>query len=153
MLRYQDIADNTARLRALTSLEPDEFAALVPAFETAFLERMRAYTLDGLPRLNRRYTPYKNSPLPTTEDKLFFILIHMKQNLTQEVQGQLFGMLQSDAKKWLQALRPVLLRALEQLAVVPARLATLIAAPAPPPATDHPPFFITMGPNVTSNDQ
>ncbi|MDQ5827860.1 MAG: transposase family protein [Chloroflexota bacterium] len=102
---------------------------------------MREYTLDGLPRRNRRYTPYKNSPLPTIEDKLLFILIHMKQNLTQEVQGQVFGMIQSDANKWLQVLRPVLLRALEQLDVVPARLATLSAAPETPPAADHTPFL------------
>lgn len=152
MLRYRDVACNTARLRALTSLEPDEFAALVPAFETCFLERMRAFTIDGLPRLNRRYTPYKNSPLPTIEDKLLFILVHIKQNLTQEVQGQLFGMIQSDANKWLQLLRPVLLHALEQLDVVPTRLATLITAPTTSPATDDPPFFIMMVPNVASND-
>jgi hypothetical protein len=152
MLRYQDIANNTGRLRALTSLEPDEFITLVPAFETCFLERMQAYTIDGLPRLNRRYTPYKNSPLPTIEDKLLFMLVHMKQNLTQEVQGQLFGMIQSDANKWLKLLRPVLLRALEQLNVVPARLATLITAPETPPAA-RTPFFIMMGQNVPSNDQ
>ena len=152
MLRYQDIANNPGRLRALTSLEPDEFTALVPVFETCFLARMQAYTIDGLPRLNRRYTPYKNSPLPTIEDKLLFSLVHMKQNLTQEVQGQLFGMIQSDANKWLQLLRPVLLRALEQLDVVPVRLATLVAAPEPPSAAGDAPFFIMMGQNGLSND-
>lgn len=151
MLRYQNIAHHTARLRALTSLEPDEFTALVPAFETCFLERMRAYTIDGLPRLNRQYAPYKNSPLPTIEDKLLFILVHMKQHLTQEVQGQLFGMIQSDANKWLQLLRPILLQALEQLDLVPARLATLVATPAPPAGGDAP-FFIMMVPNELSND-
>ncbi len=150
MLRYHDVAHNTARRRALTTLEPDEFAALVPVFDACFLARMRDYTIDGLPRLNRRYTPYKNSPLPTTEDKLLFILVHIKQNLTQDVQGQLFGMIQSDANKWLQLLRPVLLRGLEQLDVVPARLAALMAGPAEP-AADHRPFFIMMAPNVPSN--
>lgn len=142
MLRYQDVADNTARLRALMSLEPDEFTALVPAFETCVLERMRASTIDDLPRLNRRYTSYKNSPLPTTEDKLLFILVHIKQNLTQEVQGQLFGMIQSDANKWLQRLRPVVLRALAHLDVVPARLATIAATPARPTA-DPAPFYLS----------
>ncbi len=111
---------------------------------------MQHYTIDGLPRLNRRYTPYKNSPLPTMEDKLLFILAHMKQHLTQEVQGQLFGMIQSDANKWLQLLRPVLLRALEQLDVVPARLATLGATSVAPPS-DEVPFFIMMVPNAPSN--
>ena len=150
MLRYQDIAQNRARLRALTSLEPDEFNALVPPVEACFLERMQTYTIDGLPRLNRRYTPY-NSPLSTIEDKLFFILMHMKQNLTQEVQGQLYGMIQSDANKWLQLLRPILLRALEQLEVVPARLATLVV-PRETTAAHDPSFFIMMVPNGPSND-
>jgi hypothetical protein len=138
MLRYHDVVRNTARLRALTSLEPDEFAALVPAFETCFLERMQAYTIDGLPRLNRRYTSYKTSPLPTIQDKLLFILVHMKQNLTQEVQGQLFGMIQSDANKWLQVLRPVLAAALQRLDVLPARLAAVME---PPPPSDEPLFL------------
>ena len=152
MLRYQDVAHNPSRLRALTSLEPDEFVALVPVFDACFLARMRDYTIEGLPRLNRRYTPYKNSPLPTTEDKLLFILVHIKQNLTQEVQGQLFGLIQSDANKWLQLLRPVLLHALEQLDVVPARLATCLS-PRETPTADHVPFFIMMVPNAPSNDR
>jgi Helix-turn-helix of DDE superfamily endonuclease len=140
MLRYQDIAHNKARVRALTTLEPDEFADLVSVFETCFMERMREYTIDGLPRLNRRYTTYKNSPLPTIEDKLLFILVHMKQNLTQEVQGELFGMVQSDAHKWLQLVRPVLHAAFQRLEVLPARLATL-APDTAVPASDSPLFL------------
>ena len=159
MLRYHDVAQNKARLRALTSLEPDEFAALVPTFEACFLEHMRKYTIDGLPRLNRRYTSYKNSPLPTIEDKLLFVLVHMKQNLTQEVQGQLFDMIQSDANKWLQLLRPILHQALQQLEVLPARLAAIatdtntdnLDTTITPP--DHAPLFIMMVPSVRSNDR
>lgn len=153
MLRYHAVANNNARLLALTSLTRDEFTALVPAFETAFLAQMRDYTIDGLPRLNRRYTPYKNSPLPLIEDKLLFILVHIKQHLTQEVQGQLFGMIQSDVHKWLHLLRPLLLQTLERLDMVPARLATCMAAPAQPADVDDPPFFIMMAPNALSNDQ
>lgn len=152
MLRYHDVAHAPLRLRALTSLEPDEFAALVPVFDACFLDRMRTYTIDGLPRLNRRSTPYKTSPLPTTDDKLLFILVHIKQNLTHDVQGQLFGMIQSDATNWLQLLRPVVLRSLEQLAVVPVRLAALVTAPAEP-VMEHRPFFIMMALNVPFNDR
>ena len=113
---------------------------------------MHAYTIDGLPRLNRRYVPYKNSPLPTTEDKLLFILVHIKQNLTQEVHGQLFGMIQSDANKWLQVLRPVLANALQRLDVLPARLAAAIEQ-GEAQTSDDPPFFIMMVPNGRFNDQ
>jgi hypothetical protein len=152
MLRYQDIAHNKARVRSLTSLDPDEFAALVPVFERCFLAWMQTHTMDGLPRLNRRYTPYKNSPLPTSEDKLLFMLVHIKQHLTQDVHGQLFGMGQSDTNKWLQLLRPILHQALQQIDVLPARLATIIAEPDPPPA-ETTPFFIMMVRNVPSNDR
>lgn len=124
---------------------------MLPAFEAAFMERMRDYTLDGLPRLNRRYTPYKTSPLPTIEDKLLFILVHMKQNLTQEVQGQLFGMIQSDANKWLHVLRPVLAAALHRLDVLPARLAAAMEQTQMHTADDNP-LFIMMVPNAPFND-
>jgi len=116
------------------------------------MERVRDYTIDGLPRLNRRYTPYKNSPLPTIEDKLLFILVHMKQNLTQEVQGQLFGIVQSDANKWLQLLRPVLHAALQRLEVLPARLPTVVTT-ADVATSDSTPFFIMMVQNAPFNDQ
>jgi hypothetical protein len=131
---------------------PDEFATILPAFEAAFLERMRAYTLDGLPRLTRRYAPYKNSPLPTIEDKLLFILVHIKQNLTQEVHGQLFGMTQSDANKWLQVLRLVLAEALQRLEVLPARLAAVLEQSKTQMSVATP-FFIMMVPNDQFNDQ
>lgn len=152
MLRYQNIANNTDRLRALTSLEPDECTALVPAFEPCFLERMQAYTRVGRPRLTRRYTPYTNAPLPTIKDTLRVILVPIKQHRTQALQGQRFGMMQSDAHTWCQLLGPVLLHALEQVAVVPARRATVVV-PALPPAATQAPFVIMLGLNVPSHDQ
>ncbi len=151
MLRYHDIAHNGARVRSFTSLDPDEFAALVPVFERCFLDHMQTYTMDGLPRLNRRYTPYKNSPLPTSEDKLLFMLVHIKQHLTQDVHGQLFGMGQSDTNTWLQLLRAILHQALAQLDALPARLATLMTEPDTPTA-ETTPFFIMMARNVQSSD-
>ena len=151
-MRYQDVAHKETSLRALTSLTPTEFTALVPPFETCFLEAMQTYTIDGLRRDNRRYVAYKNSPLPTIEDKLLFILVHMKQNPTQEVQGRLFGMTQSVANKWLQLLRPVLQCALQQLEVLPARHATIMPDPDILPS-DSAPLFTMMERNVPSNDQ
>lgn len=151
MLRYHDIAHNASRLRAMTTLNPDEFRALVPPFEEAFLDHMQHWTIHGQPRRNRRYVPYKTSPLPTTEDKLLFILVHLKQNLTQDVQGQLFGMVQSDANKWLTLLRPVLADALERLDVLPPRLASALASEGQP-SEDATPLFIMMVPSAQSSD-
>ena len=151
-MRYQDVANNETRLLALTSLTPTEFCALVPAFEACFVAAMQTQTIDGFPRTRRRYVSYKNSPLPTIEDKLLFMLVHMKQHVTQEVQGCLFGMRQSVANKWLQLLRPVLQGALQQEGMLPSRTATIM----PDPSTeisDSPLFFTMMAPNVPSNDR
>jgi Helix-turn-helix of DDE superfamily endonuclease len=125
MLRYAKIAHQEDKVRALTGLNPAEFTDLVPAFQQTFEAAMQHQTIDGYERENRRYTTYKNSPLPTFEDKLLFILIHLKQNPTQEVQGQLFGISQSNANKWIHLLHPILNTALKNLGVSPARIAVI----------------------------
>ncbi len=125
MLRYANIAHREDKVRALTGLNPAEFADLVPAFQAAFEAAMQKQTIEGYERENRRYTTYKNSPLPTLEDKLLFILVHLKQNPTQEVQGQLFGISQSNANKWMHLLHPILNTALRNLGMCPTRIAVI----------------------------
>jgi len=57
MLRYHDLPSHTTEVLDLTSLTVDEFAALVPLFETAFLGYMADWTLHGRRRQARRYRP------------------------------------------------------------------------------------------------
>jgi Helix-turn-helix of DDE superfamily endonuclease len=121
MIKYQETLQKSNRLRAMTGLTADEFTALVPPFQQAFETYMRDYTMDGYVRENRCYTPDRNSPLPSAEDKLLFILTYLKNNAIQEVQGQLFGMSQSNVSKWANLLHTVLNRALAQQNVLPAR--------------------------------
>ena len=54
MLRYRDIPAHTTEVLDLTSLTVDEFAALVPPFEAAFLDSMVVWTLHGRRRQARR---------------------------------------------------------------------------------------------------
>ena len=82
-----------------TSLTLDEFHQLVPPFEAAFQAHMMAWRLDGKPRTARRFTVYENCPLPTPEDRLFFLLTYLKTYALQVVQGRLFGMSQSKANQ------------------------------------------------------
>jgi Helix-turn-helix of DDE superfamily endonuclease len=112
----------------MTGLTPQEFSALLPHFEQAFLAYMQEHTIDGQPRTSHRYSPYDNSPLPMMADKLLFILTYLKQNPIQEVQGQLFGMSQANANKWIHLLHPVLNRALAQQDLLPARTADELIA-------------------------
>jgi Helix-turn-helix of DDE superfamily endonuclease len=111
----------------MTGLTEPEFTALLPHFEHAFEAYRRDHTIDGQPRMSRRYTTYDTSPLPTLTDKLLFILTYMKQNPIQEVQGQLFGMSQSHANKWSHLLHTVLNQALAHQDLLPARTATELA--------------------------
>jgi hypothetical protein len=66
-------------------------------------------------------TVYKNCPLPTPHDRLFFLLTYLKTYSLQVVQGRLFGMGQSKANKWIHILLPALQAALATLGDRPAR--------------------------------
>ena len=99
----------------------DEFGALVPPFETAFVGSMAEWTLQGRRRQARRYTTSKNCPLPTPEDRLLFILVYLKQHTIQLLHGRVFGMRQSKATQWMHVLLPVLRNALRTLGDAPCR--------------------------------
>ena len=121
MLRYRDIPTHTTDLLDLTSLTVDEFTALVPPFEAAFLDTMAEWTLQGRRRQSRRYTTYKNCPLPTPEDRLLFILVYLKQNPIQMLHGRLFGLRPSKATQWIHVLLPVWRTTLRTLGAAPCR--------------------------------
>jgi hypothetical protein len=82
---------------------------------------MATHTLDGEPRQERAYSTYTDSPLPTLEDKLFFMLVYLKTAPLQVVQGALFGMPQPVANKWIHRLLPLVNQALAALDALPAR--------------------------------
>ena len=105
----------------MTSLTLDEFRRLVPVFEGIFQAHMARWRLDGQPRTARRYTTYKNSPLPTPEDRLLFILVYLKTYPLQVVHGRLFGMGQSKAHQWIHVLLAVLQTTLRMLGDAPSR--------------------------------
>lgn len=142
MLRYNQIAENEANLLALTGLTRHEFDSLLPVFQTSFETHLHVQTMEGLDRIGRTYTTYRNSPLPTTEDKLLFILVYLKQAPTQVLHGQLFGLSQSNANKWIHLLHAVLNHALAAHGCHPARTASIRSADGgEATAPDDPTFF------------
>ena len=126
-VRFTDVQARPSEFLDLTSLTLDEFQQLVPPFETAFQAHLAAWRLDGKPRTARRFTVYKNCPLPTPEDRLFFILTYLKTYALQVVHGRLFGMGQSKANQWIHVLLPALLAALRTLGDAPARSLSALA--------------------------
>jgi len=126
-LRFTELQSRPMEFLDFTSLTLDEFQQLVPPFEAAFHARMAAWRMDGKPRTARRFTVYKNCPLPTPEDRLLFMLVYLKTYALQVVQGRLFGMVQGKANQWIHVLLPALLAALRTLGDAPARSLTALA--------------------------
>lgn len=159
---YSELVGTPEKVLALTSLSVEEFAELVGPFEHAFQAHMAEWTLEGKRRQNRRYSPYRNSPLPTPEDRLFFILSYLKQNPTQAYHGVLFDLPQNKVNQWVHTLFPVLRTALRLLGDAPARhfsdvlarldaLAVAEAESVPSQPTEPtPPLFATTEPSVPS---
>ena len=162
-LRYAEVSQREQKFLDVTSLTVEEFGQLVPAFEEAFQERMKKWCLDGKPRSGRGYTTYANCPLPTPEDRLLFILVYLKTNVLQVVQGELFGMPQNKANQWIHTVLPVLQATLRRLGDAPARSMEHLAqrleesiVPTEPEgqeaqSQDSPPLFAMMAPNGASS--
>ena len=170
MLRYAHIAGKEKDFLAMTGYTTHEFTELLPQFQTCYDEHMTQYTIEGYERTGYVPATYHNSPLPTIEDKLLFILVFLKQNPTQTLQGYLFGISQTNANKWIHLLHTVLNRALAAHQCLPQRdmqIDTMpdhgeevshpaqakTVSPSETPITDigdqqHPPFLSMMAPNV-----
>ncbi len=121
MGKYQAYCNKPTEFLALTGYTREEFEALLPQFSTHFYQYMQTYRLDGKLRGKRGYSDYANSPLPTSEDKLFFILNYLKTNNLQSVQGAFFGISQPKANQWVHTLHTVLNQTLAECGELPAR--------------------------------
>jgi hypothetical protein len=149
----EEVIQRAGSLRAMTGLTQQEFTVLLPHFAHAFLADLADRTIDGQPRTSRRYSTYETSPFPTMADKLLFILTYVKQKPIQAVHGQLFGMSQSKANKWIHLLHAVLNQALAHQEVLPARTADDLAVLLAAKRTEAGPttaLFCMMGPNDPS---
>lgn len=121
MTSYHELSQTPSKFLALTGYTVEEFQALLPHFQACFNKYVQSQTLEGKPRRRGPFTDYKNSPLPTSADKLLFILVYLKQGVTQEMHATLFGMFQPDANGWIHLLHPLLNQALAERGELPAR--------------------------------
>jgi hypothetical protein len=127
VIQCNDVQARPSEFLDLTSLTPDEFEQLMEPFEEAFQAHMARWRLDDKPRTARQFSVYKNCPLPTPQDRLFFLLTYLKTYSLQVVQGRLFGMGQSKANQWIHVLLPCLQTALRTLGDTPARSLSALA--------------------------
>lgn len=121
MLRYMDLIQNPRRFLALTGYTVDEFQALLSFFRVRFQAYVSMFTLEGKPRQNRSYSPYKNSTFATLEDRLLFILTYMKTYPLQQSHAQAYDMQQSQACQWIHLLLPLVKQSLADCGELPER--------------------------------
>jgi hypothetical protein len=121
MSKYQEYCKKPSEFLALTCYTLEEFEALLPHFDKHYNKWLETHCVDGKPRKKRKCGAYKNSPLPTNADRLFFILCYLKTNNLQSVQGALFNISQPKANVWIHNLYPHIQSALAELGELPAR--------------------------------
>jgi hypothetical protein len=123
-MNFKNIYKHDGQFLSITSLLPDEFDILYKAFKPRWLQWYKHYTFRQKRRRKPLTSKQMNSPtktLPTTEDKLFFILYFFKVNPLQEIAAATFSMNQGQVSRWRKVLSPVLLQALSDLGFQAAR--------------------------------
>lgn len=121
MLTYTELRRNRRKFLALTGLTPKEFKLLLPAFERAYARRFPSHqTRMGQPR-QRQVGGGRKSALDRAEQKLLFALVYLKTYPLQALLGEVFGLSQSRANRWVHHLLPLLQQTLKDLGVRPER--------------------------------
>lgn len=104
----------------LTSLTKDEFDKFQTTFEEEWDKFIKYHRLDGSIRKNKVYV-HKNSQLPSTPHKLFFILYYLRNHPAQTALAASFGMEQYQANQWIHRLTGILESSLYSLGMLPVR--------------------------------
>ncbi|MBK8534117.1 MAG: transposase [Candidatus Competibacteraceae bacterium] len=114
ILNYDDVKEKPETLRAMTSLNRDEFELLCLSFSQAWEEETQSCQRD----------PSKGGRKPILtkhEDRLLFILFYLKTYPLQEVLAHLFGMSQGQAHFLIYQLSQILRETLKRMDHLPAR--------------------------------
>lgn len=119
MIQTHKIFKNQRLCRALTGVSNEEFQALVPVFRQALV----AYRHIRNPKRKRKVGGGQKGKLPTTEDKLAFMLMYLKIYPTYDVMGFLTDRDRGKCCRSVQLFLPVLEMTLGRKLVMPKRKA------------------------------
>lgn len=127
MLNYAELKTHERTFVAATGLTVGEFNRMLPAYRTAYSkcypEQLNA---KGQERQRQRGGGMKGV-LEKDEDRLLFILVYLKTNPLQAMQGVQFALSQPQANYWIHRLLPVVQAALQELGMTPARAGRQVA--------------------------
>ena len=121
MLNYNSLKRDRRKFLALTGLTLREFKALLPIFAETYRKRYAGRKNLAGQKRQRASGGGCHGQLESMEQKLLFILVYQKTYPLQVIQGELLGMSQSGANRWLHGLLPMLQETLKVLGVAPER--------------------------------
>ena len=125
-MNYHDQKQHPANFLALTSLTLPEFEYLLNEFTPFWGKYYKYHTLEGKKRILPAFTEHGNALLKGTDQKLFFLLVYMKNNPLQTFQGATFGVSQTKVSKIYRILLAILDEALARLKLAPCRDSTTL---------------------------
>jgi len=121
-MNYLKIRTRITQFESVTGLKVEEFDYLLSSFSGKWRNFYKIHTIEGKKRKAPILNPDKpTKTLPSVEEKLFFILVYLKNHALQEMTGASFDFTQSQTSKWQKALLPLLHAALDELKVLPTR--------------------------------
>lgn len=120
MLKTEKVLKQTRACLALTGLNPNEFADLLPAFAEA-LDRQKRRDYHNNPDRQRKLGGGRKGFLPSVSDKLFFILFYYKCYPTYDVLAFFYGCNRSNAMRRQKHLSGILEATLGKKLVLPKR--------------------------------
>jgi hypothetical protein len=120
-MKYEELISNRTLFLSLTSLEPAEFIYLLRFFTPLWERYYRYHTTEGEKRKIICYQEHKSAKLQGTGQKLFFLLVYLKNNPLQTFQGATFGVSQAKVSKITQVLLTVLDETLKKMDLSPCR--------------------------------
>ena len=121
MHHQKKIPTDYRSMLSLTSLTTAEFFELLVPFDKLWQRYHAHYDLKGERRRIQKFREHGSMSLKGSLDKLFFVLVYLKQNPLQAYHGYSFGMSQGKVSQWLQVLLPMLEQALHRLQMLPCR--------------------------------
>lgn len=121
MLTYEKLKKNVRQFVSLTSLTPEEFEYVLPAFEEVYWQVFPETRTKTGQKRERKSGGGRKGALASIEQKLLFALVYQKGYPVQSLMGELFGIGQSQANEWIHTLLPILKQALDDLGYEPER--------------------------------
>ena len=117
-MRYYRLKKNLPQFLSLTGLNLEAFEEFLFYFEQDWHNYISHFTLQGKPRV-RLSSVNVCKHLPTTADKLVFILSYLKNNPLQEYHAATFGMTQPQSNTLIHLFFDILMKTLKRLGELP----------------------------------